>query len=63
MICNLIKYLKIALDVIVLKQNSKQLDFWYAQEMSTGYIIMFLGSKVQPVRRAENFTTIFEPIV
>jgi hypothetical protein len=24
---------------------------------------MFLGSKVRPVRRADNFTAIYEPIV
>jgi hypothetical protein len=34
-------------------------------EMSTGNIkkIMFLGSKVQPVRGADNLTAIYEPIV
>jgi hypothetical protein len=34
-------------------------------EMSTGNIknkLMFLGSKVWPVRGADNFTSIFEPI-
>jgi hypothetical protein len=34
-------------------------------EMSTGIIkrIMFSGSKVQPVRGADNLTAIYEPIV
>jgi hypothetical protein len=33
-------------------------------EMSTRYIkIMFLGSKVRPVRGADNFATICEPII
>jgi hypothetical protein len=34
-------------------------------EMSTRNIkiIMFLGSKVRPVRRADNLNTIYEPIV